>query len=74
MELSDSQKKILDIISMQSVSQNTKDEMDADLRALEIYLGLGYSATDAENAFLKVFNNKNRYKSLMKFIKEHKNV
>jgi len=77
-ELSHSQKTILDMMRINAKSQNTKDIMDADLRALKIYLGLGYSVSDAEKAFVKCFELKGgkelyakRYEIIKNFIKKN---
>jgi len=51
-----------------------KDETEADLNALKVYLGLGYPVIEAHKAFLTVFEkmpseeNKKRYKQLKTFI------
>ena len=52
----------------------TKDEIEADLNALKIYLGLGYPVIEAHNSFLNVFKrspslqNKERYQYIKTFI------
>lgn len=51
-----------------------KDEIEADLNALKIYLGLGYPVIEAHNSFLNVFKgtpsqqNKERYQYIKSFI------
>ena len=51
-----------------------KDEIEADLNALKIYLGLGYPVVEAHKSFLQVFKkhptkqNEERYKYLKTFI------
>jgi len=51
-----------------------KDEIEADLNALKIYLGLGYPVIEAHKSFLQVFRkhpskqNEERYKYLKTFI------
>ena len=51
-----------------------KDEIEADLNALTMYLGMGYPVIEAHKAFLKTFHNspskvnKERYTYLKKFI------
>jgi len=51
-----------------------KDEIEADLNALKIYLGLGYPVIEAHNSFLNVFKgtpseqNKERYQYIKYFI------
>lgn len=62
--------------SIKPKSLNTKDVIDADLKALQIYLGLGYSTEDAKNAFYKVFKpktdaDKKRYEILNKYIQDY---
>jgi len=73
-------KNTLDVIGRferaENLSQNPKDVIDADLKALKIYLGLGYSTEDAKNAFYKVFQpksdaDKKRYKILNKYIQDY---
>ena len=64
------------IRSIKPKSLNTKDVIDADLKALQIYLGLGYSTEDAKNAFYKVFepksdSDKKRYEILNKYIQDY---
>lgn len=52
----------------------TQDEVEADLNALRIYLGLGYPIIEAHNSFLNVFKNtptaqnKERYQYIKAFI------
>lgn len=52
----------------------TKDEVEADLNALRIYLGLGYPVIEAHMSFLNVFKNtpsqqnKERYQYIKAFI------
>jgi hypothetical protein len=63
--------------SVKPISQNTKDVIDADLKALQIYLGLGYSIEDSEKAFYKVFEpksdiDKRRYEIIKKYIENYK--
>lgn len=56
------------------INKNAKDEVEADLNALLIYLGLGYPRIEAHYAFLKVFinapsdQNLVRHKKLSAFI------
>lgn len=56
------------------LNANMADEMEADLNALLMYLGLGFPRIEAHEAFSKVFINspstlnKNRYDVLAKFI------
>lgn len=62
----------------ENLKQNTKDVLDADINAIKIYLGLGYSVEDAKNAFFKVFGdksdaNKKRYERLSKYITDYEN-
>ncbi|MBK7362794.1 MAG: hypothetical protein IPJ01_10900 [Micavibrio sp.] len=73
-------KNTLDVIEnfekAENSKQNTKDVLDADLKALKIYLGLGYSVEDAKNAFYKVFGdkseaNKKRFERLSKYITDY---
>jgi hypothetical protein len=51
-----------------------QDEIEADLNALKIYLGLGYPIIEAHNSFLNVFKrtpseqNKERYQYIKTFI------
>jgi hypothetical protein len=51
-----------------------KDEIEADLNALKIYLGLGYPVIEAHNSFINVFKktptnqNKERYQYIKTFI------
>ena len=58
------------------LNKNMSDETEADLNALQIYLGLGYPRIDAYNVFLKVFEtspteqNVDRYEILAKYIKD----
>jgi hypothetical protein len=73
-------KNTLDLIQgferANNLKQNTKDVLDADLKAIKIYLGLGYSINDARKAFYKVFGdmsdaNKKRYEILNKYIEDY---
>lgn len=56
------------------INDNPRNEVEADLNALKIFLGLGYGYIDAENAFLNVFKNspsdqnKERHQILHNFI------
>lgn len=56
------------------INNNARDEVEADLNALMIYLGLGYPKSEAKQVFIHVFKNKdtrlnrNRYETLNKFI------
>jgi hypothetical protein len=56
------------------VNDNPRNEVEADLNALKMFLGLGYGYIDAENAFLNVFKgtpsdqNKQRHQILHNFI------
>lgn len=56
------------------VNIRPRDESEADLNALKMFLGLGYGYIDAENAFLNVFEgtpsdqNKERHAILHNFI------
>lgn len=56
------------------INKNKRDETEADLNALLIYLGLGYPRIEAHYAFLKVFmntpstQNKERHKKIAAFI------
>ena len=58
------------------INDNKKDEIEADLNALMIYLGLGYPKSEAKQVFINVFKNKDnglnrgRYETLKKFIDE----
>jgi hypothetical protein len=51
-----------------------KDEIEADLNALKLYLGMGYPVIEAHKAFLETFKksptptNKERYQYLKAFI------
>jgi hypothetical protein len=51
-----------------------QDEIEADLNALKIYLGMGYPVIEAHNSFLNVFKrspseqNKERYQYIKSFI------
>ena len=52
----------------------TTDEIEADLNALKIYLGMGYPVIEAHKAFLETFmkypseTNKERYEYLKTFM------
>lgn len=56
------------------LNQETTDEIEADLNALRIYLGLGYPIIEAHNSFLNVFKktpteqNKERYQYIKAYI------
>lgn len=56
------------------INENPRNEVEADLNALKIFLGLGYGYIDAENAFLNVFKgtpsdqNRERHEILHNFI------
>lgn len=58
------------------LNDNPRNESEADINAVKIFLGLGYGYIDAENAFLNVFKgtpsdqNKYRYQVLHKFISD----
>lgn len=57
-----------------NLNQIQQDEIEADLNALKIYLGLGYPVIEAHKSFLRVFKshpsheNKERYEYLKTFI------
>lgn len=57
------------------LNQNPKNEIEADLNALLIYLGMGYPRIEGHDAFLEVFKNSpsglnyERYEKIKKFIK-----
>ena len=59
---------------------NQRDEVEADLNALLIYLGLGYPRIEAHQAFLDVFKNspsdmnRKRYDILNKFIQSFDDI
>jgi len=65
---------LLHEISHFYVNENPHNEIEADLNALKMFLGLGYGYIDAENAFLNVFigspsnQNKERHQILHNFI------
>lgn len=56
------------------LNDNAHSEIEADLNALKIFLGLGYGYIDGENAFIQVFQgtpsdqNKERHQILHNFI------
>lgn len=58
------------------LNKDMANETEADLNALQIYLGLGYPRLDAINVFLNVFmgspteSNRDRWESLKAFIQE----
>lgn len=62
------------------INKNAKDEVEADLNALLIYLGLGYPRIEAHYAFLKVFinspsdQNLDRHKKITAFIDNFENM
>lgn len=62
------------------LNKDKTNEVEADLNALLIYLGLGYPRIDARNVFIKVFGgadtpeNRQRYKILDDFIKNFDNM
>lgn len=57
-----------------------QDEIEADLNALKIYLGLGYPIIEAHNSFLNVFKktpspqNKERYQYIKHYIDNFDNI
>jgi hypothetical protein len=61
------------------LNENMKDETEADINSLLIYLGLGYPRIEAYEAFYEVFNNtdslenKNRFQIIDKFIRDFEN-
>lgn len=65
---------LLHEISHFYINDDPHNEIEADLNALKMFLGLGYSNIDAENAFLNVFTgspsdqNKERHQILHNFI------
>jgi hypothetical protein len=65
---------LLHEISHFYLNDDPHNEIEADLNALKIFLGLGYGYIDAENAFLNVFKgspsdqNKERHQILHNFI------
>lgn len=65
---------LLHEISHFYLNENPRNEVEADLNALKMFLGLGYGYIDAENAFLNVFKgtpsdqNKERHMILHNFI------
>jgi hypothetical protein len=65
---------LLHEISHFYLNDNPQNEVEADLNALKMFLGLGYGYIDAENAFLNVFKgspsdqNKERHQILHNFI------
>lgn len=65
---------LLHEISHFYLNDDPRNEIEADLNALKIFLGLGYGYIDAENAFLNVFTgspsdqNKERHQILHNFI------
>lgn len=67
---------LLHEISHFYLNDKMTDEVEADLNALRIYLGLGYPRIEAEKAFLKVFIgtpsdlNVKRHMILSKYIKD----
>ena len=62
------------------INVDSTSEMESDLNALIIYLGLGYPRIEAHQAFLEVFKNtptdlnKRRYKLLSNFINNFENM
>lgn len=65
---------LLHEISHFYINNDSHNEIEADLNALKIFLGLGYGYIDGENAFLNVFigspsdQNKERHQILHNFI------
>ena len=61
-----------------SPKRYTKNEIDADLKALEIYLKMGHTPTDAISAFEKVFANtktdNKRIELIKKYISDFENA
>lgn len=61
------------------INDDMKDEVEADLNGLLIYLGLGYPRIEAYEAFLSTFanvatqQNKERYDKINKFITDFEN-
>ena len=51
------------------MNETRNNELDADSKALEIYLKLGYSNKDAYEAFAKIFGNMNEKRHKMKGMK-----
>tara|TARA_R110000751_G_scaffold90890_3_gene178232 strand:- start:2738 stop:3508 length:771 start_codon:yes stop_codon:yes gene_type:complete len=57
-----------------NLNKKQKDEIEADLNALKIYLGLGYPYVEAHKSFIHTFKenqsaqNINRYKYIKKFV------
>ncbi len=62
------------------LNDEMKDEMEADLNGLIIYLGLGYPRIEAYQAFLETFTkspsqlNKQRYELINKFIEDFESM
>jgi Zn-dependent protease with chaperone function len=62
------------------LNDEMKDEMEADLNGLLIYLGLGYPRIEAYQAFLETFTkspsplNKQRYDLINKFIEDFESM
>lgn len=71
---------LLHEISHFYLNDKMTDEIEADLNALKIYLGLGYPRIEAQRAFLEVFMgtptelNKKRYQVLDNFIRNFDNM
>lgn len=59
-----------------NLNKKQKDEVEADLNALKIYLGLGYPYVEAHKSFIHTFKenqsaqNINRYKYIKKFVSD----
>ena len=68
-KLTDSQKKLLKIIDLQNKYLDTKDEIEADKSAIKIFLAMGHSVKEAEEVFIKVFKDKDRFKNVYKSVK-----
>ena len=60
------------------VNKVPRNEIEADINGLGIYLKLGYPTIDIYNVFLKVFKqspsnqNKERYDTLDRFVRENR--